>query len=157
MLSLDASIPFLFGVDGGMWNWILSISDLALSWLFCLSIHYLSLVMRKPVFALFEQQRRRSACASTQSDQHLCCSLLSRVIPVVSISEISSLYLLLWLGRPVCVLPDRKSRIQVFLWRGSFGILSIQFYSCMDIYIYLDWIQITTINIHLYFLSNWTG
>ena len=36
---------------------------------------YLSLVTRKPVIALCEQQRRRSACASAQSDQHLCCSL----------------------------------------------------------------------------------
>ena len=41
--------------------------------------------MRKPVYAVCEQQRRRSACTSTQSDQHLCCSLL--------ISKISSLYL----------------------------------------------------------------
>ena len=31
--------------------------------------------MRKPVFAICEQQRRRSAHASAQSDQHLCCSL----------------------------------------------------------------------------------
>ena len=31
--------------------------------------------MRKPVFAICEQQRRRSACASAQSDQRLCCSL----------------------------------------------------------------------------------
>ena len=31
--------------------------------------------MRKPVYAICEQQRRRSACASVQSDQHLCCSL----------------------------------------------------------------------------------
>ena len=37
---------------------------------------YLSLVIRKPVFALCEQQRRRSACTSAQSDQHLCCSFL---------------------------------------------------------------------------------
>ena len=35
----------------------------------------MSRVMRKPVSALCEQQRRRSACASTQSDQHLCCLL----------------------------------------------------------------------------------
>ena len=26
-------------------------------------------------FAICEQQRRRSACASAQSDQHLCCPL----------------------------------------------------------------------------------
>ena len=33
-------------------------------------------VMRKPVYAICEQQRRRSACASAQSDQRLCYSLL---------------------------------------------------------------------------------
>ena len=32
-------------------------------------------IMRKPVFGICKQQRRRSACASTQSDQRLCCSL----------------------------------------------------------------------------------
>ena len=31
--------------------------------------------MRKPVYAICEQQRRRSACASAQSDQRLYCSL----------------------------------------------------------------------------------
>ena len=31
--------------------------------------------MTKPAFAICEQQRRRSACASAQSDQHLYCSL----------------------------------------------------------------------------------
>ena len=36
---------------------------------------YLSHVMRKPVYVIYEQQRRRSACASAQSDQRLCCSL----------------------------------------------------------------------------------
>ena len=29
----------------------------------------------KKTFAICKQQRRRSACASVQSDQHLCCSL----------------------------------------------------------------------------------
>ena len=38
--------------------------------------HEVSHVMRIPVLAICEQQRRRSACASAQSDQHLCCSLL---------------------------------------------------------------------------------
>ena len=32
-------------------------------------------IMTKSVFVICEQQRRRSACASTQSDQRLCCSL----------------------------------------------------------------------------------
>ena len=32
-------------------------------------------VMRKPVYAIWEQQRHRSACTSVQSDQRLCFSL----------------------------------------------------------------------------------
>ena len=32
-------------------------------------------IMRQSVFVICEQQRRRSACASTQSDHRLCCSL----------------------------------------------------------------------------------
>ena len=35
----------------------------------------LSHVMRKPVYAICEQHRRRSACASAQSDHLLCCTL----------------------------------------------------------------------------------
>ena len=31
--------------------------------------------MINPVYAICEQQRRRSACASAHSDQRLCCSL----------------------------------------------------------------------------------
>ena len=38
-------------------------------------LFHFSHVMRKPVYAICEQQRRRSACASAQSDQHICCSL----------------------------------------------------------------------------------
>ena len=40
------------------------------------SMVYLSDDMRKPVFAISEQERCRSACAFAQSDQHLYCSLL---------------------------------------------------------------------------------
>ena len=50
--------------------------------------------MKKPVLAICEQQRCRSACASAQSDQHLCCSLLrSYITPLVSISKLSRLWL----------------------------------------------------------------
>ena len=51
----------------------------------------LSLVMRKPVFARCEQQRRRSACASAQSDQRLCFRCLGSIIPLLAIAEISRL------------------------------------------------------------------
>ena len=71
--------------------------------------------MSKPAFAICKQQRRRSACASAQSDETcfchmqttkaqislcirtvwwvplLCC--LDSILPLVSISKISSLYL----------------------------------------------------------------
>ena len=36
---------------------------------------HISHVIWKPVYAISEQQRCQSACASAQSDQHLCCSL----------------------------------------------------------------------------------
>ena len=39
--------------------------------------------MRKPVNAIYEQQRHRSAYTSVQSDQRLCCSLpIDSVIPI---------------------------------------------------------------------------
>ena len=43
---------------------------------FLIPVKDMSHVMRKPVYAMCEQQRRRSACASAQSDQRLYCSLL---------------------------------------------------------------------------------
>ena len=36
---------------------------------------HLSHIVRKPVNGICDQHRRRSACASAQSDQCLCCSL----------------------------------------------------------------------------------
>ena len=50
--------------------------------------------MGKPVFATCEQQSRRSACASPQSDQHLCFRFLDSIIPLLAIPEISSFYLI---------------------------------------------------------------
>ena len=38
--------------------------------------YYMSHVMRKPADAICKQQRRISACASAQSDQYRCCSLV---------------------------------------------------------------------------------
>ena len=48
----------------------------------------ISRIMRKPVFAVCEQQRRRSACASVQSDQHLCFCCLDSIIPILANSKI---------------------------------------------------------------------
>ena len=49
--------------------------------------------MRKPVYAICEQQRHRSACISAQSDQCLCCLLPDRIIPLLAISKNSRLWL----------------------------------------------------------------
>ena len=41
-------------------------------------IWVMGLVTRKPIYSkqvAFQQQRRRPACADTQSDQRLCCSI----------------------------------------------------------------------------------
>ena len=44
-------------------------------------------------YVMCEQQRRRSACASAQSDQCLCFRCLDSIISIDSIAEISRLYL----------------------------------------------------------------
>ena len=40
--------------------------------------HYMGRNTRKPVFGVCEQHRHRPACASAQSDQHLCYSLFGK-------------------------------------------------------------------------------
>ena len=73
--------------------------------------------MRKPVFALYEQQRRRSDCAFTQSDQHLCCSLLRKYNTcscyVPNFKNLASLCS--WAGRCVSYLvaiPENEDQIK---------------------------------------------
>ena len=48
----------------------------------------MSLDARKSVFDVWEQQRRRPACASEQSDQRLCYSLIGKYIYRLATSEI---------------------------------------------------------------------
>ena len=71
-------------------------------------------------YAIYEQQRSRSACASAQSDQRLCCSLPRQ-------NDASSLYirnfkilagLCSWAGQFVSCL-DGDSWRYIFSWRGS--------------------------------------
>ena len=49
--------------------------------------------MRKPVYTICDQQRLGSDCASTQSDQQFCGSLLCSIIPIVAKPKGSSLSL----------------------------------------------------------------
>ena len=57
----------------------------------CNHVRYqVSHVMRKPVYAICEQQRLRSDCTSRQSDQQFCGSLLCCIIPIVAKPKVSS-------------------------------------------------------------------
>ena len=57
-------------------------------------LDHMSHIMTKPAFVICEQQRRRSACASTQSDQiAFVVRCLDNLIPLVSILKISRLYI----------------------------------------------------------------
>ena len=77
----------------------------------------LSQAMKKCVFCHMQQQRHRSACTSTQSDQRLCCSLPRQ-------NDTSCLYIWnfkilagSWAGQFVfCLIGD--SRRHIFSWRG---------------------------------------
>ena len=68
---------------------------------------------------------RRSA-----SDQHLCCSLPRSIITLVSISEISSLYLASVAEEASLCLTWSETRRQVFSWQGS-NVICIVFNSEM--------------------------
>ena len=60
----------------------------------------MSHTMKKTVFAICEQQRRRSACTSMQSNQHLCFCCLDSIIPRLAIARISRLASLCsWAGQ----------------------------------------------------------
>ena len=48
---------------------------------------------RKPVFRVCEQQMRRPACVSTQSDQRICYLLMENIISRLTTSEISIYWL----------------------------------------------------------------
>ena len=50
---------------------------------------YMGLNPRKPDFAACEQQRRRQACTSAQSDQHLCYSNSGKYNSLTSSMQIS--------------------------------------------------------------------
>ena len=71
-------------------------------------------------YAICEQQRCRSACASAQSDQHLCCSLLRQYD--IYTCYIQSFVILAsfcnWAGWFVPYLVENPGRY-IFVWCGS--------------------------------------
>ena len=82
---------------------------------YVISKHEMSPVMRKPIYAICKQQKTRSACTSAQFDKRLFVRCLDSIIPLVSISRISSLYLASVAVQAGWVYPGRKPRRQVFL------------------------------------------
>ena len=99
----------------------------------CKHVRYqVSHVMRKPVYAICKQQRLRSDCASTQSDQQFCGSLLCSIIPIVAKPKVSSLSLVSVVEQTSLSLTwshtteDRFSEIKLVLMRA----LTLSMYSC---------------------------
>ena len=83
--------------------------------------------MRKPAFCICENKDTDQLRGNREADQRLCFHYIDSTIPLLSKSEISSLYSsLLWLYSPVCVRPGRKPRRSVFSHRGSFDHQSTQ-------------------------------
>ena len=75
----------------------------------------MSHVMRKPGYAICEQQRRISACESTQSDQRLCCSLPGLYKTSTCYSQI------LWMDGWVRVLrPFNSLSVISRRWKGEY-------------------------------------
>ena len=83
----------------------------------------MSHVMRKPVYAICEQQKRRSAWMRSLISAFVV-RCLDRIIPLVSISKISCLYLASVAEQAGWVYPSHKPQRQVFSWRGSILIHS---------------------------------
>ena len=79
----------------------------------------------KTCFALREQQRRRSTCDPCSLINLFVLRCLDSIIPLVSVSKISSLYLASVAAQAGLSLPGQKSRRQVFSWHGSSVILTI--------------------------------
>ena len=74
----------------------------------------------KMSYVICEQQRRRSACASSQSDQHLCCSVLRwydmYTCYIQSFKILASFCS--WAGWFKSYLVENPGR-HIFVWRGS--------------------------------------
>ena len=77
--------------------------------------------MRKPILALCEQQRRRSACTST-----FVVRCLDGIIPLVSVSKISSLYLASVAAQAGLSLPWSQTPKTGFLIYISCFVISFQ-------------------------------
>ena len=89
--------------------------------------------MRKPVYAICEQQRRRLACASVQSDQRLCCSLPGKYNPstcysrnfknLASLCSCAGRFESYLVANP----KDWFSRDEAHIWEGDFHQRSSSF------------------------------
>ena len=114
----------------------------------------MSHVMRKPVYVICEQQRRRSVCTSAQSDQRLCCSLSGCYNTSTCYSQnfknLASLCS--WTGRFESYLvansEDRFSRDVAHVY-----VITVDYQSLYNLCIWCKWIFIinkNTVIVHLH-------
>ena len=90
-------------------------------------------------YAICEQQRCRLACASAQSDQHLCCSLLRQYDMYTSSIKILASFCS-WAGWFESYLVENPRR-HIFAWCGSY----------LNIWFILGWNN----KLNLYFENLW--
>ena len=83
----------------------------------------MSRFMRKPAFCICENKDADQLRGNCKADQRLCFHFTDSAIPILSISEISSILLSSVAVQPDCVRPGRKPQRPVFSPRGSYVLI----------------------------------
>ena len=81
--------------------------------------------MRKPDFCHGENKGADQLRSNCEADQCLCFRYTDSTIPPLLIPKFQESSFLLWVKRPVCVGPGRKSRSPAFSSRGSIYLSTI--------------------------------
>ena len=84
------------------------------------SLKHLSRIMRKQTFCICENKDEDQLRANREADQRLCFRFIGSAIPLLSKSEISSLYPSSVAAQPGLCRTRSETRMLVFSRRGSF-------------------------------------
>ena len=84
------------------------------------AIYYLSRVMIKPTFCTCENKDADELRGNSEADQRLCFRYIDSTIPLLSKSEISSLWPSSVVVQPGLCRTRSETRTLVFSYRGSF-------------------------------------
>ena len=84
-----------------------------------IKMNKMSRVMRKPTFCICENKDADQLRGNREADQRLCFRYVDSTIPLLSKSEMSSLYLSSVAVQPGLCRTRSETRMLVFSWRGS--------------------------------------